>query len=173
MQGNEAFIHSAQNKADIGQNLREDRAQNGQKPYAVVLACADSRTPPEHIFSAGIGDLFVVRTAGNVVSDFTLGSIELGVQAGAPVVVVMGHNQCGAVLAAMNGSAKGYLSSIAAEIQPVIAGAADNTEAENRNIAHSCQKIMKSALIQELVETKKLVVVPAKYNLQTGRVELL
>ena len=77
---------------------RTDLSENGQKPYAVVITCSDSRVPPELIFNSGLGELFTIRTAGNVVADFETGSVEYGVDhLGAPLVVVMGHTKCGAV----------------------------------------------------------------------------
>ena len=78
--GNESYITSCRNPAEISCERRMETSENGQEPYAVILTCSDSRVPPEHIFSAGIGELFVVRAAGNVVGDFEIGSIEYAVQ---------------------------------------------------------------------------------------------
>ena len=106
--GNQDYISALTNPASIELDLRKNLATNGQQPYAVILTCSDSRVAPEHIFSAGLGELFVIRTAGNVVGDFELGSIEYGVEhLGAPIIVVMGHNHCGAVEAALSSHAEG------------------------------------------------------------------
>ncbi|MDR0491752.1 MAG: carbonic anhydrase [Oscillospiraceae bacterium] len=171
-QGNAAYAAGNKSDADISQLRREDTAASGQKPYAVIVTCSDSRVPPEHIFSAGVGDLFVVRTAGNVIGDFELGSIEYGVEhLGAKVVVILGHSGCGAVSAAMSGHAGGYIESIVNEIKPGIAGAGDAPQAERLNIEHSYNQAMKSQVIKELVDSGGIALVQAKYDIHTGKVE--
>ena len=171
-QGNDNYINSKMNKTDISRVRREDTSINGQKPYAVIVTCSDSRVPPEHIFSAGIGDLFVIRSAGNVIDDFGLGSIEYGVKhLGAKVIVVLGHNQCGAVSAALAGHIEGYITSIVNEIKPGIEGATDTIEAERLNIEHSFRKIHESEIIMELLELNEIAIFQAIYNLQTGKAD--
>ncbi len=101
--GNERF---AQSKVSAGQPVAERRAATAQTqhPFAIIVGCADSRTAPEIIFDQGIGDLFVVRTAGNLVDDYALGSIEYAVEhLGSRLIVVLGHERCGAVTAALEG----------------------------------------------------------------------
>jgi carbonic anhydrase len=173
IEGNDVYRNSKNNNADISQSLREHTAKNEQRPYAVILTCSDSRVPPEHIFSAGIGDLFVIRTAGNVVGYFDIGSVEYGVRyLGAKVIVVMGHTMCGAVAAALEGMQfAGRIADIVNEIQPVINGAAGTIEAENLNIAHSYKKVLESPIVRELMDSNKIDVVQAKYDLHTGKVD--
>ena len=172
--GNDLYLNNGRNDADISTKRREDTYKDGQKPYAVIVTCSDSRVPPEHIFSAGIGDLFVVRTGGNVVDKFALGSIEFAVKhLGARIVVIMGHDQCGAVSSAMAGHIEGHITCVVEEIQSGIKGAKDAAEAEILNIAHSYRKVMESAIVSELVESNKIAVVQAKYTLQTGKADLL
>lgn len=169
--GNDIYIKSYKNPANIGPEKRNETAENGQRPYAAVLTCADSRVPPEHIFSTGIGDLFVVRTAGNVVGNFEIGSIEYAVQhLHVPLVVVMGHTHCGAVSAAMEGHATGYIEDIIREIQRGIKGAKNEIEATYRNIQHSKQQILKSEMIDGFIKAGKVMLIGALYDIQTGRV---
>ena len=107
LSGNSAYV-SGNINPNVDANLREDLVTNGQHPYAVVITCSDSRVPPELIFNAGLGEVFVIRTAGNVVSDFEIGSVEYGVEhLGSPLVIVLGHTNCGAVTAAVEGGEAG------------------------------------------------------------------
>jgi carbonic anhydrase len=171
-QGNSAYASGKKSAADISKKRRESTAKYGQAPYAVILTCSDSRVPPEHIFSAGIGELFVIRTAGNVVGDFEIGSIEYGVlHLGAKVVVVLGHSNCGAVATAIDGKSKGKIAKIVKEIKPAISGAANAADAEKLNIAHSYKKIMQSDILASMARSKKLAVLQAKYDIHTGKVE--
>jgi carbonic anhydrase len=175
MKGNEAYISGKTNAADISQDVREIAAKNGQTPYAVVLTCSDSRVPPEHIFSAGIGELFVVRTAGLTISNFDIGSIEYGVKyLGAKLVVVMGHTRCGAVAAAFEGKhLEGHVADVIADIRPAIMEAKETAEAENLNIERTYKKIMESNVIRDLAEMSKVEVIKAKYDLDTGKVDFI
>jgi carbonic anhydrase len=152
--------------------VRAKNIEEGQKPYAVVVTCSDSRVPPEHIFSAGIGELFVIRTAGNVIGEFELGSIEYAVgHLDAPVVMVMGHNHCGAVAAAMQGHGQGYITSIVEEIHPAIEGEENVCKCENLNIENSLKRVHQSELISKLIREGRVKVLGAKYNLESGMVE--
>ena len=172
-QGNETYINSETNNADISGQLRKNTAKDGQKPYAVIVSCSDSRVAPEYIFSAGIGDLFVIRTAGNIVHGYALGSIEFGVKyLGAKIIVILGHSQCGAVSAAMSGEQfEGQIASVIDEIRFGIGGTTDVVEAERRNIAYACRKIAKSAIVTELLALNQIAMLQAKYDLYTGKVE--
>src|SRR6476620_3609104 len=120
--GNERF---AQSKVSAGQPVAARRAATAQTqhPFAIIVGCADSRTAPEIIFDQGIGDLFVVRTAGNLVDDYALGSIEYAVEhLGSRLIVVLGHERCGAVTAALDGgAAPGHINALVRDIQPVVA----------------------------------------------------
>ena len=173
IQGNKDYVANIQNTSDISDLRRTDTAENGQFPYAIIVSCSDSRVPPEHIFSAGIGDLFVVRTAGNVVSEFDLASIEYGAKhLGAKVIVVMGHNLCGAIKAALANHVEGHITSLMNEIKPCIAGTTNQAEAERLNITNSYNKILQSDIVKELIEQGKLAIIQTKYDLHSGVVEV-
>lgn len=170
--GNDLYLHSRTNPSDISPAIRKESPNSGLKPYAVILTCSDSRVPPEHIFSAGIGELFVVRTAGNVVGNFELGSIEYFTeQLGAKIVLVMGHRHCRAVATALSGHAYGYIEDIVHEIQLGLDGAKDEQTAVYNNILHSKNRIMKSKIIRNLVQTGKIRIICAKYDIVSGKVD--
>jgi carbonic anhydrase len=150
----------------------------GQAPFAVVLGCSDSRVPPEILFDQGMGDLFIVRTAGNVVDDVVLGSIEYAAEhLGAPLVVVLGHERCGAVKAAVKGGeAPGHIGALVKAIKPSVDAVKGKTgdPAENSmaaNAAAMAKEIRSSApILAKLVEEGKLKVVAARYDLDSGEV---
>ncbi len=163
-EGNERFLRSDCPTGDVSPARREATAQNGQHPYAAVLACSDSRVIPEHIFSAGIGELFTVRSAGNTVGPTELGSAEYAVDhLGVPLVVVLGHTHCGAVAAALQGHAEGRVKVITDEIAHALGPERDPDAASILNARHSAD-----LLRRELGET---TVVTALYHIDTGRVE--
>lgn len=172
--GNQCYLTARRNPADISREVRWKTAHHGQRPFATVLTCSDSRVPPEHIFSAGIGEIFVVRTAGNVVGAFELGSIEYATEhLHTPAVLVMGHSHCGAVAAALDGHADGYIEDIVREIQRGLQGATDEDTAIYNNILHSKRQMMKSEIVQHLVRAGRLVIACAKYEIATGKVNFL
>lgn len=178
--GNKRYVSGTPANKDTSESKRKDLAVNGQKPFAVVLSCSDSRVPPEIVFDQGLGDLFVVRDAGNVVDPVVLGSIEYGaLQLNAPLIVVMGHEECGAVKAAIDGTeAFGSISSIVNKIKPLCdklkaSGVKKNDLYEkctDENIKNSIAEIKKSPVIKKLIAEKKLSIVGAKYNILTGKV---
>jgi carbonic anhydrase len=173
IEGNQRFVANIKNDADLSAKIRQDTAENNQKPDAILVTCSDSRVPPEHIFSAGIGELFVIRTAGHVIGDFELGTIEYAAAyLGAKIILVMGHNHCGAVATAMDGHGNGYIQKIIDEIRPAIIGEDDVVRCEKLNINHSVQQIMKSDIIKNLVHENKIKVISGKYNLESGLVEI-
>lgn len=157
---------------------REAVAQ-AQHPFAIVLGCSDSRVPPEVLFDQGVGDLFVVRTAGNVVDDVVLGSIEYAAEhLGSALVVVLGHERCGAVKAtAAGGEAPGHLPSLVKAIQPSVDKAkgmqGDLVEnAVDLNVQAMAKEIETSQpILAKLVEEGKVKVIGGKYDLDTGKVE--
>ncbi len=174
MEGNDAYVKSDKNGGNISAEIRKDTAENGQRPYTVVVTCSDSRVPPEHIFSAGIGDLFVIRTAGNVIGDYELGSVEYGAEhLHAKLVVVLGHTQCGAVDAALSGGAHGYIKTITDEISSCVPNGCDPREAEILNVQNSIGNIMQSHIMQELAEAGDVEVRGAIYDIESGKVEFL
>ena len=120
-QGNEKYLNASVNPGDVSPAIRKDTCENGQFPYAVVITCSDSRVIPESIFSAGIGELFTIRVAGNVVKDFEPGSVEYAVDhLGSNLVVVLGHTNCGVVGAAIGGGAEGFIKTSTDEIKEAI-----------------------------------------------------
>jgi carbonic anhydrase len=154
---------------------RAETAQS-QHPFAIVVACADSRTAPEIVFDQSIGDLFVIRTAGNLVDDYALGSIEYGVEhLGTRLIVVLGHERCGAVTAALSGdSAPGHINSLVRDIQPAVVASKGRdgdalTNAIHENDAEVAAKIRKEAELG--AHAPQVRVVEGYYNLDTGKVE--
>lgn len=169
-EGNQRYRNADSNPAKDFLVRRGETAER-QLPYAVIVTCSDSRVAAEHIFSAGIGDLFVVRTSGNVVSNFDLGSIEYAcAHLGTKVILVMGHTKCGAVSAAMTGMAAGFLGSVLDEIRPAIKDAADLTEAIDANIANSVEKILSSQVITTMIARGEVQLISGRYDIETGEV---
>lgn len=164
-EGNKIYINSDKNTGDISPEKRLDTYKNGQKPYAVIVSCADSRVIPEGIFSAGIGDLFVIRVAGNVVGDYQLGSIEYAVEhLGCRLVVVLGHTGCGAVGGALQ-EHSGYLKFITDEIRRAIGTETDSEKASILNLKHSVSKI------KERISAEGLLITGALYHTDSGIVD--
>ncbi len=173
-QGNERYLSTAQAQGDVSPELREQTFKNGQAPYAIVLACSDSRVIPEAIFSAGIGELFVIRVAGNVVDNHQLGSIEYAEDhLGCKLVVVLGHTGCGAVDAAMHHEPYGTVKFITDEIADAIGDERDEAAACLANVAHSVQRIEESRQVRRDEQEHGLRVVGALYHTDSGRVEFL
>lgn len=173
--GNERFAKSKDSAAKPLEARRKETAQK-QYPFAIVVGCADSRTAPEIILDQNIGDLFVVRTAGNLVDDYALGSIEYAVEhLGARLIVVLGHERCGAVTAALAGdSAPGHVNSLVRDLQPAVAASKGKegdplANAIHENDALVAEKIRQQAQLGELASQVK--VVEGYYDLDTGKVE--
>ena len=163
--------------------MPERRAEliDGQRPFAVILGCADSRVPPEVIFDQGLGDLFVVRVAGNIIDDIVLGSIEYAAShLHTPLIMVLGHSQCGAIGATVaGGDLEGHIPSLAEAIQPVLDSIQDQTGNLVDNTARANARMVSEQLKQstpvlsDLVNEVELKVVAAFYDLDTGVVEIL
>lgn len=167
--GNETYLTSTTGTGDISPEKRLDTFQNGQHPYAIIIACSDSREIPESIFSAGIGDLFVIRVAGNVIDKHQLGSIEYAAEhLGCKLAVVLGHSHCGAVGAAISDSPNGFVKSITDEIKRAIGPEKDAIKASCLNIQQSVSVIKDSlgALVDNGLE-----VVGAIYHIDSGKVD--
>jgi len=152
----------------------------GQHPFAVILGCADSRVPPEIIFDQGLGDLFVIRVAGNILDDAILGSIEYAAEElGTPLVLVLGHERCGAVAATMkHADIPGHISTLLNAIQPAVDRAKDEPgdlldNAVRANIRLVVEQLKSSMPVSELVQNGRLKIVGAQYNLECGSVEIL
>lgn len=173
-EGNKRYIQADAVSVDVSDVVRSNSCQNGQKPYAIIITCSDSRVIPEAIFSAGIGDLFVIRVAGNVIDGHQLGSIEYAAEhLGTGLIVVLGHDHCGAVDAAMNHEPDGYIKYITDEIVKAIGDEKDEVKACCLNVKHSCEMIEKSLQIQKDEEKYGLQVLGAIYHLESGEVEFL
>ena len=173
-QQNEIYVKTDKNDGDMSKSKREETAENGQHPYAVIVTCSDSRVPAEHIFNAGIGELFVIRTAGNVIGDHALGSVEYGMEhLGAKLVVVLGHTNCGAVDAALNGGAHGAIETITDEISACLPAQCNPREAEKLNVENSISRIMASEIVTEILQTGSARIVGAIYDIESGTVEFL
>ncbi|MCL1828033.1 MAG: carbonic anhydrase [Oscillospiraceae bacterium] len=159
-------------------HARSALAEKGQTPLAVVFGCSDSRVPPEIVFDMGIGELFVVRTAGNVADAISVGSVEFAVEhLHARVVLVLGHEKCGAVAAAVAGGEHGpNIGAIIREIEPSIErvraeGGHDlNCRCEDENIRHTVSELGVSPILSRYVDEGKLLITGAKYNLISGEV---
>lgn len=173
--GNDRFATSKESGSKPVAARRAETAQ-AQHPFATIVACADSRTAPEIVFDQGIGDLFVVRTAGNLVDDYALGSIEYAVEhLGVRLIVVLGHERCGAVTAALaSATAPGHVNSLVRDIQPAVAASKGKegdklANAIHENDAAVAARIRKEAQLGELAG--KVKVVEGYYDLDSGKVE--
>ncbi|MCR5746079.1 MAG: carbonic anhydrase [Lachnospiraceae bacterium] len=169
-EGNKKYLAASANDGDISSDVRVDTADNGQHPYAVVVACSDSRVVPEDIFMTGIGELFTIRVAGNVLKDTQLGSIEYACgHLGCPVVVILGHTNCGAVGAALHGDGEEHVKSLTDYIHIAIGNEKDYDKACCLNVEAGV-RIAKEALG---TGEDKPCVVGAMYDIKTGEVKWL
>ncbi|RYX96329.1 MAG: carbonic anhydrase [Comamonadaceae bacterium] len=191
-QGNANFVSEGALRQPIGLS-RVLALARGQAPMAVLVGCSDSRVPPEHLFGRGLGELFIVRNAGNTIDNVAQGSIEYAViELGVPLIVVLGHERCGAVDAALSvvESNAAFPGSIGKMIEPIIpavlkarsdapAGPPPGRDAlleasvrENvRRVVHQLRT--SDALLLDRVRSGKLMVVGARYDLDDGRVEFM
>ena len=158
---------------------RRDSLTGGQNPYAIILSCADSRVVPELAFDTGLGEVFVVRVAGNIANSSSIASIEYAVaHIGSKVIVVLGHESCGAVTAAVSGGDNGYnLNHLLSHITPAIAaspeGAAVNDVVKKNAEMNAGELVNRSAIIRDAVNAGKVQIVPAYYNLGSGKIDFL
>ena len=185
--GNARFVRGKLTAVKAIVERRRDVA-GGQKPYAILLTCADSRVPPEHVFDQSLGDLFVCRVAGNILEPHIIGSIEYSVaNFDSHLLMVLGHQRCGAVkdtikLVEAGKEAPGHIQAIVKTITPVVKATprgrlGDDAyldkviRANAKTVAKSV--VQQSEIVRKAVTTKKLRVVPAEYSLDSGRVVLL
>lgn len=172
--GNRLYVEQAIAHGDVSDERRHETALKGQKPYAIVLACSDSRSIPETVFAAGIGDLFVIRVAGNVVDDHQLGSIEYAAEhLGVRLVVVLGHTHCGAVRAAIEHDPDGYVKTITDEVKAAIGDETNDARAAALNAKAAVAVIESSLEIRDLETDEGLKVLPAILDIETGKVDFL
>jgi len=178
LEGNTRFV------ADLLDGKLQDSSRReslifGQEPFAIVLSCADSRVVPEFIFDTGLGELFVVRVAGNIANSSTIASIEYAVaNMGSKLIVVMGHEGCRAVSSAIEGGDNGaHINHLLKHITPAISSCnkdADVTEVVKKNAKLTAIKLEdKSEILKEAIDKKQLEIIPAFYNLGSGKVDLL
>lgn len=173
MEGNRKYVEAGIPCGDVSKEKRLKLASYGQDPYAIIISCSDSRVIPEIIFNAGIGDLFVIRVAGNVIDSHQLGSIEYAADhLGTMLILVLGHTGCGAVDAAIHHEPEGYIKFITDEIVRAIGEEKDPYKAACLNVKQSIAMIESSLAIQE-DEGYGLRVMGAIYDLETGKVKFL
>lgn len=169
-EGNERFVND---KSELKNVTTERRNQltEGQNPYAVVITCSDSRVSPSNVFNTGLGEIFEIAIAGNVLDTDALGSIEYGTEhAGAPLIVVMGHENCGAVTAEYNAvkdnkPVEGNIGSLISKIDTSIEGSSSIEESSHKNVQNTVNQIKADPIIKSLIDEGKVKVVGAYYNL--------
>lgn len=178
MAGNKRFVQ--RKRENPNQSFtRITEVARGQKPFASILSCADSRVPVEILFDRGFGDLFVVRDAGNIATPEETGSLEFGTLIlGSKVLMVMGHENCGAVKATIDGNAvPGQIGSIIDAIKPALTNLSQSGDklenAVKANVLFQMERLKQSPVISQLIEEGKLKVVGGYYDLDTGEVSLV
>jgi carbonic anhydrase len=182
-EGNNRFVQGLEKHPNLSTSRRKQTAEEGQKPFAVVLACSDSRVPVEEIFDRGIGDIFTVRDAGNVASKTDIGSIEYAVDhLGSTLVLVMGHSGCGAVTATVEGgeappNIKAFEDLIAVAMakvkaaNPAMSGSTLIAEVAKANVWQAIEDIYKnSPMMREKVKDGKVKLLGAVYEMTSGKI---
>ncbi len=169
--GNRAYVAAGKFGGDVSASRREALTK-GQAPKAVVIACADSRVVPEVIFSCGLGELFTIRIAGNVIDAHQLGSIEYAVaHLKSPLVLVLGHTHCGAVAAAMHGEADGHIRYITDAVKRAIGEEKDPHAAAVLNAKSAAEEIRAAFAAEEDALLQHEQVAAALYDIESGEVE--
>ena len=189
--GNRRFVAGDLNSETLSSPARRNTLVEDQRPFAIILGCSDSRVPAEIVFDQGLGDLFVIRVAGNVVAPSQIGSIEYCAERyGTLLVVVLGHSNCGAVEATLeqlqrpSENRSPNLVSIVGRIQPAVQGLLEGDDildagqlmqrAVRANIHASVEQLQHgSEILEQLVQRGQLLIMGAEYSLQTGEVEFL
>jgi carbonic anhydrase len=181
--GNERFVKNLKARRNLLEQVNE--TSDGQYPFAAILSCMDSRTSAELIFDQGLGDIFSLRIAGNILNNDILGSLEFATKiAGSKVIVVLGHTKCGAITAACNNMTLGNLTSLLQKIKPVIdkeTETKDRRDGSNQNFVFNVTKLNvqitmddiknKSGIISELLHSGNIGMVGGIYDVDTGRVD--
>ena len=183
LEGNERYVANKSTNLNESQSRRVELAK-GQNPFATIFSCVDSRVPPELVFDRGLGDLFVIRTAGQVIDNAVLGSLEFGVaELKIPLLMVLGHESCGAVKATIeavehNATAEAEINWLVDGIRPAVEEAKmqpgdllDN--AVKANVSLTVERLKASAILSEAVENGELKIVGARYDLDFGVVEVI
>ena len=184
--GNEDFVNDNLTVRNNSQRVRD--AALGQKPIAAVLSCLDSRLPVEDIFHRGIGEMFVARIAGNIINDDILGSFEFACKAStAKLVLVLGHEHCGAIQSSINDVKLGHMTNLLSKIKPSVCAVSEHYEGEKtsnnpdfvknvsvENVKHSIREIRaRSPILKELEDKGKIMIAGGMYNMQRGKVAFL
>lgn len=187
-EGNERFISGKRSYEASLSTIRREELTNGQEPFAIILGCSDSRVPAEIVFDQGLGDLFVIRVAGNIVNPSQIGSVEFAVtRFDTRLVVVMGHSRCGAVTATVeevvkptnfkSRNLKSIIDGIRPSVEPLLRTDLRNDmdalieKAIRANVDVSVGQLRRgSEVIEERIQNGSLVIVGAEYSLETGRV---
>jgi len=187
MDGNQRYVESKMGACSSSDATAREKLATSQHPYAIILSCSDSRVPPELIFDKALGEIFVVRVAGNVADPIVLGSIEYAAEhLGSPLIMVLGHERCGAVTAAVDakGKPEGNIGAIVKEIQPSAKKAKEIKKGKSheevvdcavtvnvKSVAASLTK--RSKVLAEQLKEGKIKIVAARYDLDDGKVTLL
>lgn len=182
-EGNLRFVNNLKANRNLLQQANE--TSDGQHPFATILSCIDSRTSAEIIFDQGLGDIFSIRVAGNIINEDILGSMEFACKlAGSKIIVVLGHNKCGAIRGACDHVEMGHLTGLLSKIQPAIDS--EKTIAEDRtssnedyvskvtliNVKQAIKNIsQKSPILKEMIDNGEIQVVGGVHDLVTGKVE--
>ncbi len=184
-EGNRRFVAGTSNIDEALSSARRAELVGGQNPFAVILACSDSRVPVELIFDQGLGDLFVIRVAGNIVAPSQIGSVEFAAaQLGTRLVVVLGHSNCGAVEATLKELAQDQqqrspnLRAIVDRIRPAIESLMSDdvslNDAVAANVRQSVSQLQHgSQILEQMIETDELAIVGAEYSIESGEVTFL
>lgn len=188
-EGNRRFVANTANASELTCQIRRAELVDGQEPIAIILGCSDSRVPAEAIFDQGLGDLFVIRVAGNIIAPSLVGSVEFAASRfGTRLVVVMGHTQCGAVTATIeelnrpserqSPNLRSIVDRIRPSLQPLVEAGLDPSapsfleRAVRANIRTSANHLRHgSRILENLVQHDELVVIGAEYSLETGEVD--
>ncbi len=174
IEGNRRYLTAERPFGDVSPARRAQLAEEGQAPGAIVVCCSDSRVIPESLFSAGLGELFVIRVAGNVLDRHQLGSIEYAAgHLHCRLVLVLGHTGCGAVAAALAGGGEGYIDSITDEILRAIGEERDPDEACRLNVRYAVDMIRREFAAHPEIPADSLDVRGAVYDLRSGEIDWL
>jgi carbonic anhydrase len=182
-EGNTRFVKNLKAQRDLLQQVNDSR--DGQWPFATILSCIDSRTSAELVFDQGLGDIFSIRIAGNIVNTDIIGSIEYACKiAGSKLIVVLGHTNCGAIKGACDHIEMGNLTELLSKLQPAVyleKETKDNRTSSNKyfvenvaeiNVRRSVESIIeRSYILEQMLEKSEIGIVGAMYNLKTGKVE--
>ncbi len=187
--GNQRYIESFADQAELAVSLQHLNSAEGQSPFAIVLGCSDSRVPAELVFNCGLGDLFVIRVAGNIVAPSQIGSVEFACQHfGTPLVVVLGHSHCGAINATIDAlivepddlspNVASIVDRVTPAVLPIVHGGQyqDKDDLIQQSVKANVQQSVnglqiRSRILQEMVANGEIRIVGAEYSIETGVVD--